>query len=93
MGPGGRDPMFPGARFRPVESFMQGAPANGLPPQAQGNAYGVPFIGLGNPANPAGQPAQQPAQAARMSLLQQMFRGGIQGSGPTANAGFVRRDR
>jgi hypothetical protein len=76
MGPGGRDPMFPGAQFRPVESFMQGAPANGLPPQAQGNAYGVPFVGLGNPANPASQPRpQQPAPHPMAKWLQVFGRG------------------
>jgi hypothetical protein len=80
MGPGGRDPMFPGARFRPVQDFMQpsqaqGAPMNGMPPQAQGNAYGVPFVGLGNPANPASQPAPQPAPHPMAKWLQVFGRG------------------
>jgi hypothetical protein len=79
MGPQGRDPMMPGGlgqQFRPVQSFQprdvslppqaQGVPFQGMPAQAQGNAYGVPFVPLGAPQNPASQPAApaRPVQAA-----------------------------
>jgi hypothetical protein len=44
-----------GQQFRPIQP--QGAQPGMMPPQAQGSPYGVPFVGLGNPMNPAGRPA------------------------------------
>ncbi len=78
MGPQARDPMMGqqfrpiqgmGQQFQPIGATPQGAPFQGMPPQAQGNAYGVPFNPLGAPGNPLTSQAPQSA----VSRLAQSF--------------------
>jgi hypothetical protein len=85
-----------GQQFRPIQ----------MPPQAQGTPYGVPFVGLGNPWNPAGRPASPRAAQGLAQALSRPFGtrrqmggggtgrdGGGIGGGRSGGSQFSGRDR